>query len=268
MTTVQELESGWLAETPVGDSILRRFLFNQADMQDRVVQALDGRTHRCADVALTDAGAPTPYLNQATLLRPLSGADDPVIDEVSAFYRDHSPGLVLSMWPTPDLAHHGWHLAGHPMFVARGPQNGSSSANSDLRAGVSVRVAETTADIALVERIVIEGYPIPEMADVKPHSAFGATLAQGDVVYRIGYLDGAPVAVAADYVAHGVVNLCLAATLPDARRRGVWQALVDARCADAPDLPAVAFTSDYSRPGFVRLGFLPVTRFTLWVVPS
>ena len=31
-----------------------------------------------------------------------------------------------------------------------------------------------------------------------------------------------------------------------------------------PALPAVAFTSDHSRPGFVRMGFLPITRFTLW----
>ena len=45
----------------------------------------------------------------------------------------------------------------------------------------------------------------------------------------------------------GVVNLCLAATLSAARRRGAWQALVAARCAASPDLPAVAFTSDYSR---------------------
>jgi hypothetical protein len=33
-----------------------------------------------------------------------------------------------------------------------------------------------------------------------------------------------------------------------------------------PDLPAVAFTSDYSRPGFLRMGFLPITVFTLWAV--
>ena len=75
-----------------------------------------------------------------------------------------------------------------------------------------------------------------------------------------------PIAAAASHAAHGVVNLCLAATLPAARRRGAWHALVAARCAGTPDLPAVAFTSDYSRPGFLRMGFLPITRFTLWAV--
>jgi hypothetical protein len=73
------------------------------------------------------------------------------------------------------------------------------------------------------------------------------------------------VAAAAAHVAHGVVNLCFAATLPAARRRGVWESLVWARTADAPELPAVAFTSDFSRPGFERMGFVPVFRFTLWI---
>lgn len=266
MTSVHVLESGWLAETPVEDSTMRRFVFNQADAQDRVARALGGRTHRCADAALTDSGSPTPYLNQATLLRPLSGNDDPVLDEISAFYRDRSPGLLMSAWPTPDLSHRGWHLAGHPMFVVRGPRG--SAPSTALPPGVSVRVAETAADIAVVERIVIEGYPIPQLAGAPAHSALGKGLAAGDVVYRIGCLDDTPVAVAASHVGHGVVNLCLAATLTEARRRGVWQALVEARCADAPDLPAVAFTSDDSRPGFVRMGFLPMTRFSLWLVPS
>jgi hypothetical protein len=67
-----------------------------------------------------------------------------------------------------------------------------------------------------------------------------------------------------NHASHGVVNLCLGATLPAGRRKGVWEALVWARASDAPDLPAVAFTSDYSRPGFVRMGFMVVTRFTLW----
>ena len=37
--------------------------------------------------------------------------------------------------------------------------------------------------------------------------------------------------------------------------------------AEGPDLPAVAFTSDDSRPGFVKHGVLPVMRFTLLVRP-
>ena len=84
------------------------------------------------------------------------------------------------------------------------------------------------------------------------------------VRYRLGLLDGEPVGAAARSVGRGIVNLCFAATLPQARRRGVWEALVWARVADGEGLPAVAYTSDYSRPGFERMGFVPITRGTLW----
>ena len=131
---------------------------------------------------------------------------------------------------------------------------------------VDVRRAESAEDLALAERIVIGGYPVPELDGLPANRALGPALLESAVRHWVGYLDGIPVAAAASHAAHGVVNLCLAATLPAARRRGVWRTLVAARCAGTPDLPAVAFTSDYSRPGFVRAGFLPITRFTLWAV--
>jgi hypothetical protein len=265
MTTTRPLEPGWLSDTPVDDSILRRFLFNQADVNENLARAVDGRVDRTAAVAISDSGLPVPYLNQATLFRPLQGDDDGVLDEVAAFFGGNSPGLLLSAWPTPDLSGRGWILVGHPMFVVRGPAP-PSSYEAPPRPGVSVRLAQSAEDLALMERLLIEGYPIPELAGLPPNRALGAKLIGGAVAQRIGYLDGTPVTTGASLVGHGVVNLCLASTLPEARRRGVWQAMVTARCADAPDLPAVAFTSDYSRPGFVRMGFLPVQRFTLWAI--
>jgi hypothetical protein len=269
MTTVRPLESGWLADTPVEDSVLRRFLFNQADSQVALAQAIGGRAVTGDGVALSDLRSPAAFLNQAILMRPVTGADDAVLDEIAAFFRGGSTGVVLSAWPTPDLVARGWHLVGHPMFVARGAAlYDALSQEMGPPADVSVKVASSAADLALVERLAVEGYPMPELDGLPANAAFGAALIGGPMRHRIGYLEGKPVAAAASHVAHGVVNLCLAATLPAARRRGVWQALVNARCGDGPDLPAVAFTSDYSRPGFVRMGFLPVTRFTLWAVPS
>jgi hypothetical protein len=260
--TVRQFETGWLPDTPIGDSLLRRFLANQADLQDHLVTAVGGRSARTADVAMSDSGLPVPFLNQAVLLRPIAAASDPVLDGVASFYAA-GDGLLLSPWPTPDLAGRGWQLIGHPMFVARGPTGAPNGAPPH---DVTLRVTETADDLALVERIVIDGYPIPELDGLPANRAFGPALLGGPVQHRIGYLNGTPVAAAASHIAHGVVNLCLAATLHTARRRGVWQALVAARCADAPDHPAVAFTSDYSRPGFIRIGVLPITRFTLWKI--
>src|SRR5215469_1211565 len=256
------LETGWLPDTPIGDSLLRRFVANQADLQDHLVAAVGGRCERTPDAALSDSGVAAAYLNQAVMLRPISDACDAVLDHVASFYAG-SAGLLLSPWPTPDLAGRGWQLVGHPMFMVRGP--GAEPAGAPPNE-VSVRRAASADDLALVERIIIDGYPVPELDGLSANRALGPGLLGSAVRHWIGYLDGAPAATAASHAAHGVVNLCLAATLPAARRRGVWRTLVAARCADAPDLPAVTFTSDYSRPGFLRMGFLPITRFTLWVV--
>jgi len=112
---------------------------------------------------------------------------------------------------------------------------------------------------------MVEGYPL-EPAHGKPAgSVLPPGLVGSDVVVRIGRLDAEPAAIGMSYMANGLVNLCGGATLPSARRRGLWESLVWARVSDAPELPSVAYTSDYSRPGFIRMGFLPITRFTLWV---
>lgn len=255
------LETGWLPDTPVDDSLLRRFVFNQSEVGRWIAEASPGgRAELDDDVSLGDAGGVVPYLNQAVLRRPLLDPDDPVLDRVEAFYGSTGrPSTLLSIWPTPDLAPRGWQLVGHPMLVARGPWG-------DLaRPGDDELVREITADeIGAFERVIIEGYPMPEATGSAPGTLFPpAAMAKG-LRLRLGVVDGQPVAAAAGYVAHGLVNLCSAATLPAARRHGVWGALVRARMADGPGLPVMAYTSDFSRPGFVHMGFLPVQRATLW----
>ena len=245
--------------------MLRRFVANQADLQDHLVGAVGGRSDRTPEVASSDSGVAAAYLNQAVLLRPISDGRDPLLDQVASFYAG-SAGLLLSPWPTPDLAGRGWQLVGHPMFVVRGPV--IEPADAPPPSDVHVRRAESAHDLALFERILIDGYPMPGLDRLPPNRALGPALLGSAVRHWIGYLDRTPSAAAASHAAHGVVNLCLAATLPTAQRRGVWHALLTARCASTPDLPTVAFTSDHSRPGFLRMGFLPITRFTLWAVAA
>jgi hypothetical protein len=255
------LEDGWLPDTPVGDTLLRQFVHNQGELNAAVARALGGRAATGGDAFLADAASPVPYFNQAVLARPLHGVDDGVLDEIEAFFAaGKSPATLLSIWPTPDLSARGWSLMGHPAFVARSP----APRSTPPRAGVEVRVASGADDLAVAEVVAIDGYPIPEAAGGPPGSILPASVLDTGMVVRLGLCDGEPAAVGNSYVGHGVVNLCLGATLPTARRRGVWEALVWARVGDAPDLPAVAFTSDYSRPGFLRMGFLPITRFTMW----
>jgi len=254
------MENGWLADTPVGDTLLRRFVHNQADHNEAMANAHRGRVDRTDAVFLADSGCPVPYLNQAILARPVLSPDDTVLEFAEGFFEGRSGVTLLSIWPTPDLSGRGWSLIGHPALVARAP-GPVSATTAD---GVGIRRAETAADFETAERVAIEGYPIESAAGAPAGSVLPATLAAGPITVRLGLLDSAAVAIGNVFVGHGVVNLALGATLPAARRRGVWEALVWARVAEDPDLPAVAYTSDYSRPGFIRMGFLPLIRCTLW----
>lgn len=256
------LETGWLADTPVEDSLLRRFLFNQGHVNQAVATTLGGRVDRTADAILSDSGTSIAYFNQAILTHPVIDTDDHALAEIERFYDGiDRPATMLSLWPTPDLTVRGWSLVGHPMMVARG----AVPHHHEPAAGVDVQVASTPADFAIAERIAVEGYPMPEAAGFPTGSLFPPALADAGLIVRVGRLDGEPSGVGLCHVDSGLVNLCLGATLPIARRRGIWEALVWARVADAPELPAVAYTSDFSRPGFERMGFLPITRFTMWM---
>jgi hypothetical protein len=258
-------ETGWLADTPVDDNLLRQFLHNQADFADVVAHEHGGTTARTPDVALAASRCVVPYFNEALLLRPVLQDDDPVLDEIDAFFAagEAPVWVLLSAWPTPSLAARGWDLVGHPAFVVRTP--GSALREPASRPGVDleVRRATTPDEVLAAERVMVEGYPIDE-AKGRAGFAFPETLGATDATVRIAAVDGQDVAVGVGYVAHGCVNMAGAATLPAARRTGAWGALVRARCADGPDLPAVAFTSDHSRPGFEHLGFVSTFRFTMW----
>ncbi len=259
------LETGWLADTPVDDTLLLRFVCNQADLVAELAGSVGGRVQRHDDVVLGDAGNPVSFYNAAALLRPLTGSDDPVLDRIDAFFATGSatrPWSVLSAWPTPDLTARGWSLMGHPAFVARP----AGAFERPLPDGVEVRLVDDEESLAVFERVAVDGYPMDEAKGLPVGSAFPPAFLRSGMTCRIAYVDGEPAAIGAGFVRHGVVNLCTAATLPNARRRGVWGALVRARMADGPDLPTAAFTSDYSRPGFEHMGFLVFTRFTLYEV--
>jgi hypothetical protein len=261
----EELATGWGAHEAIDDSVLRRFVFNQAEVLRAMAGGPAGRTASDDDVVMVDSGGPVAYNNMAVLLRPVSSPDDPVLERIADFYADARDrvSLLLSVWPVPDLSARGLQLGGHPMFVVRAP----GPVTASTRDVVEVRDVTTVDDLRTLERVAVEGYPIDEAKDAPPGTLFTETLLDSPIRLRLGLVDGEPVAGAAALDAHGIVNLCFAATLPAGRRQGVWSALVWARVNQAPEQPSVAFTSDDSRPGFVKMGFLPMTRFTLLVRP-
>ena len=252
-TTTRPLETGYLDDTAVDDTLLRRFLNNQADLVATVAAAGGGSVLRRADLVVGSFDTPVTYQNMAVPLRPVDGQ---LSADVEVALRSRH-GMLLSAWPTPDLSGRGWSLMGHPTFVVRGPQPATGVPSL-------VRRVLTVDELGVAEQVVAEGYPVPEAVGAPTGAAYPVRVLGSALHLFLGDLEGRTVAAAASYQAHGVLNLCLAATLPEARRRGVWEALAQTRLAEAPHLPAAAVTSDDSRAGFEKLGFQPVTRFTLW----
>ena len=257
--TTQQLETGWFPDTPIADNLVRRYLHNQADLTAVLAESQGGEVLREPGVVAGWYDTPVVYNNMAVLTSPLTTE---TLGQVEAFYSGRS-GLLCSAWPTDDLHDRGWVLMGHPMFVVKSPGHLAVPSPS----GVTIDVACTAEELALAERLAVEGYPLPEAVGAAPNSIYAASTLESPLLVRIGRVDGQPVSAAASFLAHDVVNLCLAATLPAGRRKGVWAQLVAARVNDEEHLPAVAVTSDDSRPGFVKLGFLPVQRMTLWLRP-
>src|SRR5688572_26721261 len=98
--TARPLETGWLADTPVEDTLLRRFVHNQAAVNGATASARRGRVEREHGAFLADAASPVPFLNQAILDAPVLRPDAPVLDAVDAFFaRPGAPATLLSIWP-------------------------------------------------------------------------------------------------------------------------------------------------------------------------
>src|SRR5688572_20390520 len=121
------LRAGWEPETPVSDSLLRRFLVNWTLGIDAHAISLGGRHLQRDDLAAADVGRPAVGGNVATLLAPLfpDGVDE-VVTTLDAFYgftTGATSGTVFlfSPWPTPDLRPYGWSLVDYQPLMLRLP---------------------------------------------------------------------------------------------------------------------------------------------------
>jgi GNAT superfamily N-acetyltransferase len=240
---------------------------NLARYWEHPVRAAGGRWARWDDVWAADDGAPTPFLNSATLLRPVMDADavDALVARLADFYGGGSGGswMLWSAWPTPDLGAHGMHLVGHPPLMVRPPGGEAPPAPPELEI-VEVSDAE---GVHTYGRVFIDGYPIPEFQPAGSRRLFDPRALGGPFRLWIGSVAGEPVSVAGAYVGEDAVSIYAVATLPHARGKGYGAALTARALGAAPHLPAELQASDDGRPVYLRLGFTIVTTYALWVAP-
>jgi hypothetical protein len=116
--------------------------------------------------------------------------------------------------------------------------------------------------------VAVDGFPYRELQPWRPGELLDErVLADGRLRLWVGYEADRPVCVGSLFVAEGVAAFSLGVTLPEARRRGYWAAMAAVRLVEEPGLPAVGIFGDMSRPSAEAIGFLPLTRFTLWHRP-
>lgn len=255
--TSAALTTGWEADLPVGDTVLRRFVFAYADRLAQRAACVGGRTESWVGARLVDLASPVPFDNAVVLLRPPTAVDlATVTARARSFFPAGRAWVLLSAWPTPDLSALGLRLVGHPPLMLRpaGPWPGPP-------AQLAVHPVDTPARLRDFERTLGAAYPLPIAAgDLDPG------LLDAPVSLFVGYVGSDPVGVAGAAANHGVVEIDPVAVLPQARGRGYGAALTAAAAAIAPDLPAVLLSSDAGRPVYQRLGFLELLRTTMWEV--
>jgi len=263
------LETGHEAATPISDTYLRRFVRNWIETNESIAEALGAGTIRSEWFWAADTGRPATYTNTATLIRPATGDPTEVMGELEAFFAAHDRGVhretyLFSPWPTPDLRRFGWSLGGHPPLHILPAGALRPTAPERLRI---LRIGDS-ATLGTLERVAIAGYPFYGFEQSPAGVLFDPKLLSNPKMrFWLGTEDDRPVGVAIAAIDHGINQVMLIVTLPEARGRGYGAAMTwEASLAD-PSLPAMLLSSDLGRPVYERMGYLPLIRFTVWYRP-
>lgn len=246
---------------------VERAVRSLAESWVELVGGLGGRIAEFDGVRLADGASPNPFLNAATLTRPLDPAEVvPLTDRLGAFFAerpDGGPWVLWSGWPTPDLAALGYALWGYPPIMVRPPGGALPPAPPELR----IAEVSTAAELAAFERTFVEAYPALGVEALLPGAVFASSLLGGRFRFFAGYVGDDLVSVAAALTCDDVLDVTYVATRPEARRRGYGTAVTWAATLAEPSLPAVLEASDEGRPVYERMGFREVGRMSLWERP-
>ena len=261
------LRAGWEPDTPAGDTLLRRFLLNVSASTAAHVGAMGGRLLSRNDLMACDLGRPAAFFNCATLLRPLAAENRAVVLAALDTFFGLRTGIgtgdvwLFSAWPTPDLRPDGWKLAGHPPLHLLPAGRLLPPPPPDLR----IEPVGNASALRAFEDVAVRAYPFPDLQPLTARALIDErVLADDRLRMWVGWVGARPVGVAAAFVEHGINDVTLVATLPEARRRGFGEALTWWAALADPALPAMLLSSDPGRPVYERMGFLPLLRFTLW----
>jgi hypothetical protein len=259
--------AGWEPDTPVEDSLLRRFLVNWTASIEAHGTPLGGRVLRRDDLAAVDLGRPSFGSNVATLLAPLfpAGVDEiaAVLDDFYEFSRGNYSGTtyLFSPWPTPDLRPCGWTLLGYEPLMLR-PAGGEAPPSPPE---LQIEAVRDETSLQAFELAIVRGFESSELEALGPGAVFSAGILTDDRFRLwVGWEEDRPVSAAATFVAAGISDVTVVGTVPEARRRGYGAALTWRATLAEPELPALLLATDEGRAVYEGMGYISLFRFTVW----
>jgi GNAT superfamily N-acetyltransferase len=238
-----------------------RALAATADRALRAAVAMDRPARADDDLVVAWQGDRGVFTNTAVVL-----AADPDWDALAArvagVVPEDRPVMLVTAAGTPATLGPGWQFVGRPPLMVRAA--GGAVAVADL----GVRPVNDPHALAEFERALVEGYPDPTLQPYRFGDVYDGRVLGGATRFYVADAAGATVATASGHVAAGVNLVEMVTTRAEWRGRGFGAAVTWAAATTDPSLPAVLIASDLGRPVYERLGFVAVSRWTLWLRPG
>jgi hypothetical protein len=257
------LATGWEPNLAPEDTLVRQAVHLHASWPIAVAKAL-GRPCRQTDdwagAFIADRGE---LANPVVLLRPPSDLGA-LVAEVDAIVPATSPFFLLSAWQALDFAPYGLVRLGYPPLMLRLP----AARDVPTRDGVEVIEVHEPGDLAVAERVLVEGFPMPDAQPLSPGDVLHPSILSSATRVWLARVDGQPAAVAVAHLHGGVTLVEYVAALPAARGRGAGAAVTWAATLADPVRPAMLIASDDGRPVYEAMGFFAIERWAAWLRPA
>lgn len=256
----EHLTTGWEPGLRAEDSLLRQAVLAHVGWAHALARATGGVAVDQPGWSGGFGGTASPMLNWTLITQPPQDWAA-LIDDI----RDHRPGasptLVISPIPTPDLTPAGLSLVGHPPLMWRPTSTVTAAPTTKLE----VREAVSASELAEAEQVLVEGYPLPELADEPGVKLYRPDLLTEASRVFVAYDGVTPVATSVALSAGGATVVENVAVLPGARGLGAGAAITWAATVAWAEQPAVLIASDDGQPVYERLGYLRLMRWTCWM---
>ena len=265
------LDPGYDPQTPDGDNLLLDFVRAEAELWTSWGESMGATIGRdeASGAVWVDSGSPSVLMNPVIWARPMDAAAQArVTDRVHATFAERAGGpyLLYSAYPTDDLTGAGFSAVGHPPCMVRMPTLTASDARLPAAAELELRRVTDLAGLDDFERVMVEAYPMPEVLPWRRGVMMGSSLIEHPRWHIfVGYVAGEAVATSAAFVTDHGVDVTLVSTRPEFRGRGIGRAITAAAADVDTAKPAMLLASDDGQPVYRAMGFVSMTRYTLWI---